>query len=443
MHHMVRIGIVAVLAVLAVRPIPAATDETRAKAKPLFHDFMGLNVHTVLFKPDLYRPVTRLVRDYHPFQWDVGKETDQVPRFPMARNGVDWEALYGGWKRSGYVVNVCLMFDDTPPKAWKDLARDAESYGFEFARAFGPSGSRKLVESIEIGNEPGGYDDGSYRTLLQGAARGIRRGDPRMLISTCATFARSSGAYHKNLEVLKGLRDLYDVIGVHSYPDVEGYPTWRRSFPEDPRLDFLPRIREVLAWRDIHAPGKPVWLTEFGWDATTKPQATEGTFQKWVGVSDEQQAQYLVRAFLTLVELDLDRAYIFFFNDDDKAEVHGASGLTRGFRPKPAFHAVAHLLATLGDYRLGRVVREKPGEAVVAEFRHGIDPDRSIWVAWAPTGEGRNATARLRIPAGKIERAERMPLKGGPAETVRWARREGGDVELEIGESPAYLWLRK
>ncbi len=434
---------VLLLALLAFWPGRAWAGDAGVKPKPLFRDFMGLNVHTVLFKPDLYRPVTRLVRDYHPFQWDVGKETGHPTRFPLALNGVDWGALYGGWTRAGYAVDVCLMFDDTPPPAWKDLARDADAYGSRFAREFGPSGGRKLVEAVEIGNEPGKYDDASYRTLFENAARGVRRADPGLLVATCAVFARPSGDYHKNLATLQGLQDLYDVISVHSYPDVEGYPTWRRSFPEDPRLDFLPRVREVLAWRDAHAPGKQVWLTEFGWDATTKPQAAEGDFKTWVGVSDAEQARYLVRAFLTLAELDIDRAYIFFFNDDDKPSVHGSSGLTRDFAPKPAFHAVAHLYAALGDYRLGRVVTRKPGEVVLAEFRHGTDPARSVWVAWSPTGHGRTAAARVRIPAGTVERVERMPLKAGPAEAVRWTRAGGGDVELELSESPTYLWLRR
>src|SRR4051794_11268686 len=41
------------------------------KVKPLFRDFMGLNVHSVVFKPDVYKPVCRLLRDYHPVVWDL------------------------------------------------------------------------------------------------------------------------------------------------------------------------------------------------------------------------------------------------------------------------------------------------------------------------------------------------------------------------------------
>ncbi|HVX14316.1 MAG TPA: hypothetical protein VHC22_24230 [Pirellulales bacterium] len=443
--NIARISCLSLLALLA--QASAGAVERDAKARPLFRDFMGLNVHTVQFKVDLYRPITRLLRDYHPFDWDVGNETDYAPRFPMARNGVDWQALYGSWKDAGYSIDVCWMFDGVKPDAWKDMARDAEAYGEAVGRFFGPSGKHPFIEAVEIGNEPGKYDDAAYRTLFESAARGMRRGDPKLLISTCAVFAMPSGAYHKDIATVRGLESLYDVINVHSYPELEGYPTWRRSFPEDSRLEFLKRIRDVIDWRDAHAPDKQVWLTEFGWDATTKPQATEGDFKQWVGVTDVQQAQYLVRAFLTLTELDLDRAYIFFFNDDDQAQVHASSGLTRHFRPKPAFYAVAHLFSVLGDYRFERVVSKKEGELVVDEFRHGNDESRLIWVAWSPTGDGKQAVVRLPLPRGKIERAERMPFKEGASEAVSWKVLDNDDgkdeVEMEIGESPVYLHIRQ
>ena len=36
------------------------------EARPRMGDFIGINGHTVSFKPELYRPVCGLVRDYHP-----------------------------------------------------------------------------------------------------------------------------------------------------------------------------------------------------------------------------------------------------------------------------------------------------------------------------------------------------------------------------------------
>ncbi len=255
----------------------------------------------------------------------------------------------------------------------------------------------------------------------------MRQGDPKLLISTCVVYARTTerevSQEHCDLATLESL---YDVLNVHSYAEAEGYPSWRRSFPEDSKLDFLPKIHEVISWRNQNAPGKQVWLTEFGWGSTTKPQATEGDFKKWVGVTDVQQAQYLVRAFPVFSTIDLDRAYIFWFNDQDVASVHASSGLTRQYQPKPSFHAVAHLFATLGDYRFERVVTEKPGEILVMEFRHGMMPDRLIWVAWSPTGKGRAAVMRIRGPSRTLERGQRMPIATGEAEPASWTKRRRG-----------------
>ena len=56
-------------------------------------EFMGLNVHTVQFKPDLYARVCRRLRDYHPLRWDFGDDTAAATKFPMTVNGVNWGKL--------------------------------------------------------------------------------------------------------------------------------------------------------------------------------------------------------------------------------------------------------------------------------------------------------------------------------------------------------------
>jgi serine/threonine-protein kinase ATR len=418
---------------------PAAASSPK---KPLMRDFMGLNTHTVQFKPDLYKPVTRLLRDYHNIDWDLGKDTSSSLKFPMAQNGVNWQELYGSWKSAGYRTDVCVQFGPIEPQTWKDIPRDAHAYGLAFAQYFGPS-SHNIAESVEIGNEPGNYPDPVYRQVFENMAKGMREGDPKLKIVTCATFARESGSYHKSLSTVKGLESLYDVISLHSYAQAEPYPTWRRSYPEDPKLDFLKDIAAVISWRDTNAPGKEVWLTEFGWDSTTKPNATEGTFKDWVGVTDTQQAQYIVRAYLTFSAMAINRAYLYWFNDNDQPSVHASSGITRGYVPKPSFHAMADLYRTLGDYRFARVVTQKPGSLYVYEYQKGTNPNQHIWAVWSPTGSGRKTTATLTGLPGKIEKAERMPLTPETAAPLTYQSVGKAGVRLEITESPAYLWIRK
>ena len=393
-------------------------------------DFVGLCGHTVQFKPELYAPVTRLVRDYHPMKWDFGDDTSYPVKLPSARNGVEWKSVYGSWAKAGYRAEASLMFDDIAPGDWKDLPRDAFAYGKAFATALGG-----LLEAVEIGNEPGKYDDATYRTLFEAMARGVRAGDPKLRIATCAANLGKSGSYSKSVDCVAGLDPLYDIVNIHNYAEITGWPTWERSYAEDPKIDFLTNIRHVLKWREEHVPEKEVWLTEFGWDATTKPNLTTGDFVKWKGSTETQQALWTVRAFIVLAATGLDRAYLYFFNDDDTPHLHASSGLTRNFVPKPAFHAVAHLQKTLGDYRFTRAIREGEGEFV---YEFTSDEKARIWIVWKPAMPAERVT--LPVDGIAIVRAERTPLIAGDAERIEIPIADGR-AEVEANEAPLYLWL--
>lgn len=412
------------------------------RSRPVMRDFLGLCTHTIQFRPDLYKPIGRLARDYHPVEWDLGTDSDFVPTFPSARNKVNWESVYGSWKTAGWSTNASLMFESIEREKWKDVPRDARAYGEAFAKAFGPSSSRKLVEAAEIGNEPGKFDDATYRAMFENMAKGLRKGDPKLQIATCNLTTGKSHDYAKSVTCIEGLEKLYDVLNIHTYAQLEGWPTWRRSFPEDARLPYLTDVTDLAKWRDKHAKGKEIWITEFGYDCTTKPNHPSGTFKDWVGVTDAEQARYLVRSILLFAALPVDRAYIYWFNDNDEPSVHAAAGLTRNWVPKPSFYSVAHLQATLGDYRFERIADAKAGEQYVYVFRHGKDAGKRVWVAWSPTGSNRSAEVSLPIDPTKIVKAERMPMKEGPVETVEWKRGKGASVELTLDESPVYVWVK-
>jgi len=406
--------------------------------KPLLRDFLGINGHTVQFRPKLYAPVCRVVRDYHPVEWDLGKETDFALRFPEARNRVNWESVYGSWKAEGFDTDCSLMFESIPQKDWKDVARDARVYGKAFAKAFGPSSPLALVSAAEVGNEPGKWDDASYRTMFESMAAGLREGDPKLKVATCALIVGKSHDYAKSVDCVKGLEALYDVLNVHSYAELEPWPTWRRSYPEDPKLkSYLGDLRALIEWRNTNAPGKPIWLTEFGYDSSTKKPAPKGDFAKWVGVTDEQQAQWLVRSTLVFLTLDIARAYIYFFDDKDEASVHASAGITRNFEPKPSYHALAHLQKTLGEFRLSKVVAADVDAVYALEFTH-LDGKRRVVAAWSPTGSGRKAAWKLPAELGRPVRAERMPLSTAPAAAVDVA---SGEIPLE--ESPVYVQVER
>jgi len=419
-------------------PFPA----NAAEARPLMRDFIGINGHTVQFKPELYRPVCGLARDYHPVEWDLGKNSAELPAFPFAKNRVDWNQVYGSWRAKGWSIDACLMFESLKQADWKNIESDAAAYGKAFAREFGPSGKRALVDSVEIGNEPGKWSDADYTRMFKAMAEGLRAGDPKLKIATCNLTTGKSGDYEKSVECVAQHPELFDVLNVHTYAQLEGWPTWRRSFPEDPKLPhYIQDVEALCRWRDAQAPGKPAWITEFGYDSSTKPAEQTGDFSKWIGVNDTQQAQWLVRSLLVFSAMPVERAYIYFFNDDDKPGLHASAGITRHFQPKPSFHALAHLQRVLGQYRFHSVVTNEPGQLRIQEYRN--DSKRIMWVVWSPTGEGRSFTATINNLPGKLVDAQRMLLTANSSEHPTVTQDNAGQIKVQVDENPFYLIFEK
>ncbi len=433
MQHMSRFLLLLLLALAA---------SARAEAlRPAIGDFLGICGHTIQFKPELYAPVCTLVRDYHPVVWDLADRTDQLPPFPLAKNKVDWNHVYSAWAAKKFRTEVCLQFDSIPPDRWRGLEADSAAYAAAFATHFGPSAKTPLVEAVELCNEPGNYSDAQYAALLHAVVPALRKSDPKLKIATCNLTVGASTKYSKSVTTLSAdpqvLRAL-DVLTIHTYAQAEGWPTWRRSYPEDPKLAYLTDVTELAKWRDQHAAGKAIWITEFGYDATTGKPDPKTEFARWVGVSETQQAQYLVRSVLLFTALPVDRAYIYFFNDKDEPKLHSSSGITRNFQPKPAYHALAHLQATLGNYRFSRMVAQKPGEVYACEFVRVDAPADRIIVAWSPTGANRSATVTIDLPPHtRIARVQKMPLSGDAAPGLGVP--PAGAIPID--ESPLYLFL--
>jgi len=427
-------GLCLCFALLGTRVIPAGADEPR----PLMRDFIGINGHTVQFKPELYRPVCGLVRDYHPVEWDLGKDSAELPGFPLAKNGVDWNQVYGSWCVKGWKIDACLMFESLKQTDWENIEADAWAYGKAFAHGFGPSGKRKLVDSVEIGNEPGKWSDADYTRMFKAMAAGVRAGDPKLKIATCNLTTGKSRDYEKSVDCVASCPELVDVLNMHSYAQLEGWPTWRRSFPEDLKLPhYLQDVEALCLWRDAHAPGKPVWLTEFGYDSSTKPPEQTGDFAKWIGVNDTQQAQWLVRSLLVFSAMPVQRAYIYFFNDEDQPHLHASAGVTRHFEPKPSYYALTHLQRVLGEYRFQRVVTNESGRLRVQEYRN--DSKQTIWAVWSPTGDGKDFTTTLDSAPGRLVDAQHMPLTANPSAWPVATQAGARQVKVQVDESPLYL----
>ena len=232
--------------------------------RPLFRDFVGLCGHTVNFKPELYAPVCRVVRDYHPVKWDLAEDTSILPEWPMAKNQVPWDKIYQSWHDRGLSISVCFQFDDMKGEDWKNIEHDAFAYAKSFAQTFGPGGKHPFVQCVEIGNEPGHIDDATYLRIFKSMAAGVREGDPKLKIATCNIEPGPSDRYWKGADILQPHLPAIDVLRIHRYAIKDGWPTWKRSHPEDSSVPYLSRIQEMIDWRDQHAQDRELWVSEFG-----------------------------------------------------------------------------------------------------------------------------------------------------------------------------------
>lgn len=441
----------------------------RVSNKPLMKDFMGINGH-FHFKPELYGQVCRNVRNYHNIDWDV-KTLGAPLTIPLSANGIDWKKqVYGPWKAGGFNVDICMQFGSFGGghKDFTGKWQGKEQWGYEYAKAmaafYGPSGAEKLATSFEIDNEPGRRVDlATFHSIFRKMAQGIRDGDPNAKVVTPTIHAREADDYSQDIRIFYNQPDilpLYDVLNVHTYstlPKGPGNPnSWNRTYPEDTGAAYLKVVDEMITWRNATAPGKEIWVTEFGYDSPT-PEAMKHRKDWWLKLdwqahTDLQQAQYLVRSFLALAGMDVNRAYLYYYNDDDEASFHAASGLTRKFVPKMSFYAVRQLYRTLGDYRFSRVVRNDYGQLYVYEFTHGTNAGNKVWVAWSPTGvrshekEGyqpRQAQVTLTGLPSEPAAVKGMAIADGEAPDAPWSVQGDKAISLTIAESPIYIFMKQ
>ncbi|NQV34701.1 MAG: hypothetical protein HQ515_18550, partial [Phycisphaeraceae bacterium] len=122
-------------------------------------------------------------------------------------------------------------------------------------------------------------------------------------------------------------------------------------------------------------------------------------------------------------------------NDTDKPQVHGSSGLTRDYHPKPSFFAVSHLYATLGNFRFSR--QTTLDTALAYEFAQDT-LNQKILAVWLPSGSDLTRTIRIPLAGRTATRIERMPVDEGPAPTIP-IKVQNGDLMLPCSESVTYV----
>ncbi len=432
---------------LACLASPVCVGAGQSAQRPRIKDLMGICGH-YHFDGPTYAPVAARVRNYHSINWDLDvAQPYEDPPYPFALNRVNWQKLYGGWQESGFEINASLMMGQFKPDDWRTPEQSAYGYGKAFARFFGPSG-KALVGTAELGNEPSDYSDEQYGRIARALARGLKEGDLRIRVATAAFTPGPTVPYARSIACYEDWLDAIDVLTVHTYAMTGKWPNRVRTHPEDPECAYLGPVQGALAWRDENAPGKEVWVTEFGWDAHRAEGAPleEGTpiHERPSAIGRVQQAQYLARSYLLFAGMGVDRAYVYFYQDDGPQEgLHNASGLISKGLEQPAFHALASLKGNLGDYRFSRVLTADPQGVYVYLF--AADDAGVCVVLWSPTRNGDERACVLDLGAAGLRdfaltRAAELALDEGPEATVA-AAMDGGRLKVQATGTPRLLFF--
>lgn len=202
---------------------------------------------------------------------------------------------------------------------------------------------RGKVAAWEVWNEPNlddfmvGSDPAAYARLLRAAYPAFHAGDPD------TTVVMAGVAYNDDKWLARayaaGVKGYFDVLATHPYQAVADLE------PEAPDDGTIWRLRHAPAVHDLMAANgdghKKIWFTEFGWSSHENPPDVSN-WQR--GVTEAQQADYLVRA-LQLIAAEMPYVErVFWYAERDRTDSHIQNnnyGLMRvDLSPKPVLTAV-------------------------------------------------------------------------------------------------------
>lgn len=204
------------------------------------------------------------------------------------------------------------------------------------------------VGAWEIWNEPNldsfwsTRDPAQYAALVRAAYPAVKAGDPNALVVAGAVSQNDTAWLSRMFDA--GVAGSYDVLSTHPY---QGPSNGIPELPDDGNawiLDHIGAVHNLMVARGDGA--KPIWATELGWST----HANTGTEPPWqLGVTEAQQADYLVRTINLFASKHPYVTNMFWYNDRDKAtgipQEDGYGLLHRDLTPKPAMAALQSALA--------------------------------------------------------------------------------------------------
>ena len=179
--------------------------------------------------------------------------------------------------------------------------------------------------------------------------------------------------------------------------------------------NVIANFDKIRDWRDRYYPDMEIWLTEFGWD-TNQSYKTSTSAHAYAEYTGRQvQAMWLIREYLLLSSIGVDRAAMYMSRDCGPEETavgkYGSSGLVRfpieitpnnviQGNKKDSFYYVYTLKEVLQNCTFAGEVEST--NANVKIFKYVNDEGKATYAVWCVTADGTKIPGYI-LPVGEGE----------------------------------------
>ncbi len=403
---------VAIVSIVLLYTKGSDCDTTRVK------DFFGVNTNVACYDKDYISEISDVctwIREYHNwahyeaadnyYKWGDITQEPQGWTWPHHTSFVEQCADSG--------INILCDVLDKPP--WLDdsspIPKDIGSAGssvqdysdrLEFvgqlvARYGSTVIDSSLIETpdkksglgyikyYEDDNEPNYWWDTprwspeDYAVYLSGVHNGLDGADSSVYpltgikpvdseaVHVMAGVAGMDTAYVDSVSDALGGQLLCDVINMHIYCTDQSvsYP------PEHIEYGLVEPVKRVVEWRDRKYPGKALWITEYGWDTFSD---SEG-LGSYIYTTEKNQADYLLRSTLLMMEAGIDKGFMFMAADTDSGNTtqYASSGFLRGekegFEKKISYYYLSCMQRSIGEYTYSETIESGGAETEIYNLR--------------------------------------------------------------------------
>lgn len=351
--------------------------------------------------------------------WEKGKGVYQCPR--GFRETID--------KMHSLGIEMNLILNSLNPLYGEKLDFDAFCNWIRYVVTHEGSD----VEYYEIWNEPNNFYFGpklrptffdSFTKFTKQVVKAIREVKPEANVEVVA----EDGQWHTTVFLARGIATPKEIVSIHPYIHD------KNPRPENCHFYFRDDGRTIRASMASNGVTR-VRITEIGW--TTYAADEHGKTEHWYvggypGVHFDEQAYYMIRAYLLARTYGIESMMQYDFQDDGPKRnytEHNFGMVFQDCTPKPAYAAVAFMTRLLGDAEpLGFVGERDAKVSTVCAFR--LKDGRKAYAMWSYQD-----SVEVEIPSD---------VRGGFLFDLMGNRSDfGSQMKLTLTESPVYVVERR